>query len=241
MNWYKQSQIFYQIQQEAGIKESLSSAILAAIVMVLGGASLESAVRKSNAPKDQVEQALNNQQYMQKAQEIMSGRTEDMGEKPIAPVSMPSTESLTKQLIDHEGYVKKVYRDSKGIPTIGIGHKILPGEDFSQGISPEEAQQLFQSDIQKHVGVAKGLFPNFDSYPNYLKVALLDGVYRGEHKSNYKTTKLINQERWTEAAEEYLRNQEYIASKSQGDRHGVWQRMDENYQRLRQRGKETGN
>ena len=48
----------------------------------------------------------------------------------------------------HEGYSDKVYEDSAGNPTIGYGHKILPGEDFSQGITKAQALTLLKQDVQ---------------------------------------------------------------------------------------------
>ena len=48
----------------------------------------------------------------------------------------------------HEGYSDKVYKDSAGNPTIGYGHKALPGEDFSKGITKEQALALLKQDVQ---------------------------------------------------------------------------------------------
>jgi GH24 family phage-related lysozyme (muramidase) len=46
----------------------------------------------------------------------------------------------------HEGNVLHVYNDALGLPTIGIGHLIQPGQDFSGGITDAQSQQLFQQD-----------------------------------------------------------------------------------------------
>lgn len=48
-----------------------------------------------------------------------------------------------------EGFRNAIYKDTAGNLTIGIGHKILPGEDFSAGLSDEEVLSLFQSDTAK--------------------------------------------------------------------------------------------
>ncbi len=42
----------------------------------------------------------------------------------------------------------KVYKDSAGHPTIGYGHKIKRGEDFSKGITKEQALKLLRRDVQ---------------------------------------------------------------------------------------------
>ncbi len=45
----------------------------------------------------------------------------------------------------------KIYTDSAGYPTIGYGHKVLPGEDFSKGITKAQAEALLRQDIQRAV------------------------------------------------------------------------------------------
>ncbi len=46
-----------------------------------------------------------------------------------------------------EGFEPKVYLDAAGLPTIGYGHLIRPGEDFSKGITQEEAEILLAKDV----------------------------------------------------------------------------------------------
>lgn len=46
------------------------------------------------------------------------------------------------------GKYLKPYPDPVGIPTIGVGHKILPGEDFSQGITEEQVLELLAKDVE---------------------------------------------------------------------------------------------
>ena len=141
-----------------------------------------------------------------------------------------------KYIKGKEGIRLKPYRDTPTSFAIGFGHKILPGEDFSNGITEEEANKLFYNDIKAKLRVARRLFHNFDTYPDYLKIALLDGTYRGEHKSRYKTTKHINNGDFIEAAKEYLKNNEYYNSKSKGT--GVYKRMDKNSKAMEKFGRE---
>ncbi len=51
-----------------------------------------------------------------------------------------------------EGVRLKAYRDSKGLPTIGVGHLIVPGDGFSinSRITQEQCDELFAQDIQKY-------------------------------------------------------------------------------------------
>lgn len=54
-----------------------------------------------------------------------------------------------------EGCVLKVYLDAIGLPTIGYGHLIKPGESFTK-ITQKEAEELLKSDAQIFVdGVNK--------------------------------------------------------------------------------------
>jgi len=51
-----------------------------------------------------------------------------------------------------EGEVDHVYKDIAGIPTIGIGHVVRPGESFPNGITHDQALQILAGDV----GVAEG-------------------------------------------------------------------------------------
>lgn len=46
-----------------------------------------------------------------------------------------------------EGLRLTPYKDVAGKPTIGIGHLIRKGEDFSAGITEEEAEAILQRDL----------------------------------------------------------------------------------------------
>lgn len=47
-----------------------------------------------------------------------------------------------------EGFSPFIYRDSVGIPTIGFGHVIQPGDDITQPLMGPEAVELLMSDIR---------------------------------------------------------------------------------------------
>jgi lysozyme len=57
-----------------------------------------------------------------------------------------STDGL-QMIKNFEGCVLTVYNDAAGLPTIGIGHLIRPGEDFSAGITMDEALALLAQDV----------------------------------------------------------------------------------------------
>lgn len=72
------------------------------------------------------------------------------------------TSSNGLSFIAHEeGEVLHVYKDSVGIPTIGVGHRLLPGESYPNGITHDQAMQILARDvghvedaINSHVTVA---------------------------------------------------------------------------------------
>ena len=47
-----------------------------------------------------------------------------------------------------EGFEPNVYLDVAGKPTIGIGHLIKPSEDFSAGITLNQAEELLWRDLE---------------------------------------------------------------------------------------------
>ncbi len=158
-----------------------------------------------------------------------AGETMDTKESPKSTPAIPKPADFMSELYAyvkrHEGLKLMPYQDTPTSMAIGIGHRILPGENFSKGITEQQAYELFKKDIQRTINLARSMFINFDGYPNYLKIALIDGAFRGEHKKKYKTTQLINSDRWKEAADEYLRTPDYNGPNA---RLGVKKRMEEN-------------
>lgn len=49
------------------------------------------------------------------------------------------------------GYIWKIYKDVVGLNTVGIGHLVLPKEDFSKGLTKEESIDLFKTDVERFV------------------------------------------------------------------------------------------
>jgi len=46
-----------------------------------------------------------------------------------------------------EGCRLTVYKDIAGYKTVGLGHLVKPGEDFSGGITREQAEELLRQDV----------------------------------------------------------------------------------------------
>lgn len=145
----------------------------------------------------------------------------------------------------NEGSRAQVYRDGSGHPTIGVGHLIT---DRSRGIfqelfgdsvnyddivagkaslTPEQINNLFRYDVNTRLTrqIPK-VFPKFNTYPEYLQQALFDSHYRGD--TGRKTTQLINQGKWSEAAKEYLNRRDYREALQGGPNPGIVPRMNRN-------------
>jgi GH24 family phage-related lysozyme (muramidase) len=117
------------------------------------------------------------------------------------PASLHSSNGIAfiKRL---EGFSAEVYKDSAGNATIGYGHLVRKGEDFSGGITEERAAQLLLQDVQTTVGAvntkvtARVSQNQFDALVSFTfnvgagslgKSTLLDNINSGKSvtKSNF--------------------------------------------------------
>lgn len=94
-----------------------------------------------------------------------------------------------------------------GSPTIAYGHKVLPGENFSSGISDAEALKLLRNDLLKKEKLAKEKIKNYDTLPGEYKMAILNAFYRGD--IGPATIKLISSGKFGKVHSEYLDHAEY--------------------------------
>ncbi|MBU1136064.1 MAG: hypothetical protein ABIG37_02205 [Nanoarchaeota archaeon] len=157
-----------------------------------------------------------------------------------------------------EGKRDKVYdpnpNDNKLEPTIGVGHyldradsretfgRVLPEVDYDlvysgkQKLTEEQIDKLFASDIEGYVKIARNLFPKFETYPEYLRQALIDGCYRGDLLDSPKTRKLINKGNFQEASQEYINRKDYRNAEKNGMK-GIVIRMNRNREAMRRFGR----
>lgn len=103
-----------------------------------------------------------------------------------------------------------------GSDTIAYGHKIQKGEDFSQGITDDEAERLLDKDIDAKITLSRRLLKNFDGLPLQVKLAVINGMFRGDLSGSPETLKLLNANKFKQAAREYLNNKEYKTTKKRG-------------------------
>jgi len=65
---------------------------------------------------------------------------------------------LTRVVAAFEAFSPKVYLDAGEKPTVGYGHLLLPGEDYSDGLSEEQALVLLESDLRAARAAVDRLF-----------------------------------------------------------------------------------
>lgn len=137
----------------------------------------------------------------------------------------------------NEGRRNRPYKDSKGLRTVGVGHLMAPTEP-DRVLSDAEVDALFAADLAAKEKAARGKLGDaaFDSLPEKAKVAVIDGFFRGDLAGSPKTLKLLKEGKLSQAADEYLNNAEYRASKASnlaGKPHGVAARMERNAEAFR--------
>jgi GH24 family phage-related lysozyme (muramidase) len=136
-------------------------------------------------------------------------------------------------------FVNSTSKKKGGTLTIGWGHT---GSEAKIGnkITKSKAEQLLTSDITKEENKTIGLFPKYNSYPLYVKRALVNAVYRGEAKSSYEWVKAINAGKWETAATKYLEGWNIDFSKANDPRYkgGVADRMVTNQNAFKKYAKE---
>lgn len=79
---------------------------------------------------------------------------------------MINLQALETQLVQHEGERLKVYNDSLGIPTIGVGRNLR-----DKGITKAESRYLLRNDVLNASGPLE-LFPKFNSLDSVRQQAL---------------------------------------------------------------------
>jgi len=91
---------------------------------------------------------------------------------------------------EHEGYRPHVYKDTRGIPTVGIGFNMArpdakniaqqAGVNYQnvllgkENLSDDQIKEIFKITISIAYKDAKQWIPNFDGLPKNIKLAILD-------------------------------------------------------------------
>jgi GH24 family phage-related lysozyme (muramidase) len=102
-----------------------------------------------------------------------------------------------RRVVELEGFVPVVYKDSKGIDTFGVGQT---GEFINKG---------FKESFDVHENRTRACIKDYDYLPEYLQAELVQAEYRGDLGMSPKFRKLFNQGLYEEAAMEFLDHAEY--------------------------------
>lgn len=117
-----------------------------------------------------------------------------------------------KLLVEHftleEGCRLTSYRDHQGNWTIGIGHKLPSGKDYSNfKITQKQAQDTLIRDLEWAFDAAREIFPEYDSYPTKTQLGILDMIFNmGESRFRgfTNTIRLIRLREFNRASVEAL-------------------------------------
>src|SRR5579872_1827793 len=118
---------------------------------------------------------------------------------------MTLSENGLKLIESFEGLRLEVYNDAAGLPTIGYGHLITVGEDFSNGLTLEQAQEL----LAKDTAIAQEAVNTYVTVPltqNQFD-ALCSFVYNVGTNAFKESTllKLLNKKSYYTAWEEFVK------------------------------------
>ncbi len=136
------------------------------------------------------------------------------------PILSKPAESIFDQLARHEGMRNKMYYDSKGIPTIGIGFNLKdPGNlkilnklkiserDLRNGLSNNQIKLLFDESLKQAKSDALKFLPNFNQHPVQVQNAIIDMSFNLGHSRLNKFVQLrkaLMEKNYDKASKEML-------------------------------------
>jgi lysozyme len=131
---------------------------------------------------------------------------------------LPSVSSGDKWIMDmvkrHEGVVYKIYKDSLGFPTFGVGHLITRndpeyGKPIGTPVSPARVNEVFLKDFAKHKKIAEQT-PGYDKANTLGKGAMVDLAFNmGKWWPKWpKTSSALSRGDW-QGASSSLRNSKW--------------------------------
>lgn len=132
----------------------------------------------------------------------------------------------------NEEKVRRVYKDHKGLPTIGHGHLVTRdsqkifqevfvdehkkdpkfGEKVLSGkaeLNDAQMGRLLERDVRVRVQEMKGKFKDMHTYSPELQHEMVSEYYRGLLPASKKTAEMINAGDFDGAAKEYLNSKDY--------------------------------
>lgn len=142
----------------------------------------------------------------------------------------------------NEKKILKVYKDSKGLPTIAHGHLITPNSKNVLGqvikdetrvknilagkdsITSDEAMGVLKVDVEERLPKLQKLIPSFETLSPELQSNLYSEYHRGMLQQSPLSVKKFNEGDYEGFAKNYVNAKDYIESKAEGT--GIFKRMD---------------
>lgn len=126
------------------------------------------------------------------------------GDEAVAVVEQleGKLEPWQAQIVREEGYKQGEYRDVYGNVTQGVGQT----GDY-KGMKFKEVAEVHKRQLDR-------LIPDISSFPEGVQGALYASAYRGGITDSPVTIELINRGAYTQAADEFLANEEYKSKKT---------------------------
>ena len=165
--------------------------------------------------------------------DFLDDQEEDEEETPGEYYQGDELESQMDILKELENSVGAGKKDGKWYPhvidedetIVAYGHKVTAEEEeagtYDDGLTEEEAIELLKKDIDEANVKVRDKIQDFDSFPFYLKMELVNSAYRGLIQDSPNTLELINKGDFAGAAKEFTNNvPAYKESK------GIKKRMD---------------
>lgn len=126
---------------------------------------------------------------------------------------------IQRIVVEHEGYVAGVYKDTKGIETSGVGQ------------TGKYMDMTFKQSYDAHLQDAKRFITNYDSLNEKQQMAILSLAYRGDLQQSPTFRKHVNNGEFEKASAELLNHEEYNQLKQQekdtGRKSGITKRLEE--------------
>ena len=135
-------------------------------------------------------------------------------------------EQLRQEIEIDEGVKYEIYLDHLGLPTCGIGHLIVEGdEEYGQEVgtevSEERVAELFESDVEITIDECRRLYSGFDELPEEVQHILANMMFnmgRPRLSGFKKFNAAVAAGEWEEAAEEMIDSRWYRQVTNRADR-----------------------
>lgn len=142
----------------------------------------------------------------------------------------------------NEQKILSVYKDSKGLATLGHGHLVGPNSSQVWGqvikdpnrvknvltgkdkITSDEAMAALKIDVEKRLPEVVKMVPNFETFTPELQATLFSEHFRGMLGKSPKALKELNAGNYSGFATNYIDAKDYRESKKTGT--GIYKRMD---------------